>query len=382
MNYPKGFFAFGRNIGIKDKTLDFAVLYSQVPCEASAVFTLNNFPGAPIIVGKENIQNGKLQAIVVNSKNSNVATGIEGIEVARETCRRLAKSLGIEAENILPSSTGIIGVPLPKEKIYNACEEAREYLKEGNLEEFGQAIMTTDKKEKISKRNFSKNPGMIYGVAKGAGMIEPNMATMLSYIVTDVLPETGDLKTILLSAVNKSFNCLTIDSDTSTSDTVVLLCNGLSGKVSEEEFSSKLLEVCLELTKKIASDGEGVTKLIELKISSARDEVQAKKIGKSVLNSPLVKTAIYGGDPNWGRFVMAIGKVFDEPISFQALSIKIGNLEMKQATKERVVEMSNYLKSNSEIQIEISLGAGSIEKVFWGCDLSEGYIAENAYYST
>lgn len=380
MKQPSGFLSFGRNIGIKDQSLDFAVAYSQVVCSATAVFTQNNYPGAPILVGREHIRGGRLQAVVVNSKNANVATGEEGVWVARETCKILAQNLGIQAEHVLPSSTGVIGVPLPKEKIFVACSTAKNYLKENNLEEFAEAILTTDTRKKISYRTYKD--GVIFGVAKGAGMIEPNMATMLCYIFSDLLPETNDLYPLLKNAVDISFNCLSIDSDTSTSDTVALLCNGIKGKISISIFQQLLNEICIDLTKMIARDGEGATKLIELEVQNARDVSQARKIGKSIINSPLVKTAIYGGDPNWGRFIMAIGKVFDEKIPYEDLSIKLGSLEVKNANSETKEKLAKYLKSNEEILISLNLNQGNVNMKFWGCDLTEGYIKENAYYTT
>ena len=382
--YPLGFYSFGKNIGIKDATLDFSVIYSDVICDATAVFTQNNFPGSPVIIGREHIRDGKLQAIVINSKNSNVATGQKGIDDARKTCEVLAQNLGIRTEDILPSSTGVIGVPLPIEKILTACNSAKESLKIGNLEEVAQAIMTTDTKRKISFREIEVGgvKGTIYGMAKGAGMIEPNMATMLSYILSDLKPENGNLYDILKSSVDKSFNCMSIDTDTSTSDTVVLMCNGKAGFIPDSIFQKALDEICIDLTKQIASDGEGATKLIELDIFEAKNEMQAHKIGKSVINSPLVKTAIYGGDPNWGRFVMAIGKVFDEKIPFENLQIFIGGISVKGANKDTLKKLSDYLKTNSLISISIHLGSGNSSKRFWGCDLTEGYIQENAYYTT
>ena len=381
---PKGFLSFGKNIGIKDNTKDFAVIYSNVPCRAAAVFTQNNFPGAPIVIGRDHIKNGVLQAIVINSKNSNVATGEKGLQDALNTCKAISVSLGIKVEDVLPSSTGVIGVPLPIEKILNACKTAKEDLQEDALEEVATAIMTTDKQKKISIRNINKpeGNGIIYAIAKGAGMIEPNMATMLCFILTDIKIKTNNLQSILKRVADKTFNCLSIDTDTSTSDTVVLLSNELSIEVEENEFENVLLDICTDLTRKIARDGEGATKLIELSISDALNLDQAKKIGKSVLNSPLVKTAIYGGDPNWGRFVMAIGKVFDEVIDYDTLSLKIGGIDVKNATDIVKKKMSMYLKENSEIQVNISLGTGNVNSMFWGCDLTEGYIKENAYYTT
>jgi glutamate N-acetyltransferase / amino-acid N-acetyltransferase len=381
---PKGFLSYGKNIGIKDFSKDFAVIFSEKPCRAAAVFTQNNFPGAPIIVGREHIQDGILQAIVINSKNSNVATGDQGIKDARDICKVLATALNIQAENILPSSTGVIGVPLPIEIILNACKTAKTDLHQNSLEDVAEAIMTTDKKKKISVNQFQQNNevGVVFGIAKGAGMIEPNMATMLCFILTDLKIKSLNLQSILKRVVDKTFNCLSIDSDTSTSDTVVLMANESTVEVDEDQFEAMLYETCLDLTKKIAMDGEGATKLIEVCISKANSLEQAKKIGKSIINSPLVKTAIYGGDPNWGRFVMAIGKVFDEVISYDSLSLKLGGLEVKNASTEIKEKMSSYLKGNKEIRIDISLGQGDFQSTFWGCDLSEGYIKENAYYTT
>jgi glutamate N-acetyltransferase/amino-acid N-acetyltransferase len=212
-------------------------------------------------------------------------------------------------------------------------------------------------------------------------MIEPNMATMLSYILSD-WDVDQDLYSELKFCVDETFNCLSIDSDTSTSDTVVLMASGEAGILPSQIFRKALYEICLDLTKQIAMDGEGATKLIIVKVENAKNETQAIKIGKSILNSPLVKTAIYGGDPNWGRLVMAIGKVFDEPIPYENLQIHFGDLSVKDASTEQKILLSKYLKENTEINLKVNLGMGTSKKEFYGCDFTEGYIKENAYYTT
>ena len=315
MDYPPlrsvpGFSWLGINLGLKDQTLDFGVIASECKCTAAGVFTRNNFPGAPVTVGLENIQNGQLQAIVVNSKIANVATGIDGIEDAKNMCRWTGEALGIDPELVLPSSTGIIGRRLPVEKIHEGCKIIPEKLGSSPeyIDNFTRAIMTTDTHPKWCSASIENST--LLGVAKGAGMIEPNMATMLSFFVTDAKISSEQLQTILRRVVNQSFNRISIDSDTSTSDTVVILANGLAGPVDTEIFEKNLRNSSIQLAKEIARDGEGSTKLIELTVSGAKSQEMALQISKSIINSPLVKTAIHGADPNWGRFVIAVGKVF------------------------------------------------------------------------
>jgi glutamate N-acetyltransferase/amino-acid N-acetyltransferase len=382
-----GFSWLGRNIGIKDDRLDFGVAFSARPCAAAAVFTRNNFPGAPVIVGREHVAGGLLQAIVVNSKNANVATGASGVEHARRVCRQLAAALGIDPSLVLPSSTGVIGVPLPVEKLEAACREVPGALAGGRaaLEAFGRAIMTTDTRPKaVSVR---VGDAVLTGVAKGAGMIEPNMATMLSYFFTDARLAPRTLRAMLKRSVARSFNRISVDSDTSTSDTVVVMANGLAGAVPAAAFEAGLAEATIYLAKEIARDGEGATKLIELTVSEAPSANAALAFAKSVINSPLVKTAIYGADPNWGRFVMAIGKVFAHPVPIEGLSIEFGQerpplaISAASQSPELLARISAYLQ-RPEIKLAIRLGQGRHQETVWGCDLTEGYVKENAYYTT
>lgn len=384
-----GFSWFGKNIGIKDNTLDFGGILADVPCRAAGVFTRNTMPGAPILVGREHLRDGLLQAVIVNSKNANVATGRQGIEDSRKICRLVAASCGIEKELVLPSSTGVIGRRLPMEIIAGGCDNLKQDFGKTSrhVDDFARSIMTTDTRRKLVSAKVGG--ATLLGIAKGAGMIEPNMATMLCYFMTDAELPAHLLQPMLERAVNCSFNRISVDTDTSTSDTVVILANGLAGSVAPAEFEATLTAMSVFLAKEIARDGEGATKLIELLVSGAQTEEQALLTAKSVINSPLVKTAIYGADPNWGRFVMAIGKVFQFSVDINDLKIFFGagdnRLRIDAETLERnevpLREISEILKK-SEIQIEIVLGKGPYAERVWGCDLTEGYIEENAHYTT
>ncbi len=384
-----GFSFFGKNIGIKDDTLDFGGILSDCPCNAAAVFTQNTMPGAPVEVGKEHLRDGSLQAIIVNSKNANVATELQGIKDSKLICQLVAESCEIEPQAVLPSSTGVIGRYLPMEVVSKGCQGLKKDFGKTaqHAENFARSIMTTDSRAKwVSAR---VGDATLFAVAKGSGMIEPNMATMLSYFVTDAAIDSAQLQKMLLRIVNKSFNRISIDTDTSTSDTVVLMANGLAGTVDLPAFEIALQDMAIYLSKEIARDGEGASKLIELTVSGAQTQEQALLTAKSIINSPLVKTAIYGADPNWGRFVMAIGKVFHYKVSIRDLKILFGNDEKSllidadaiDRNEVKLDEISELLKKE-EVFIKVVLGNGAFSETVWGCDLTEGYIAENAYYTT
>lgn len=380
---PKGFYTCVKNLGIKDDTLDFTVIMSSTVANAAAMFTQSRFCGAPIPIGKQNVANGKLQCFVINSKNANVATGEEGIRNVQEIVNLVAHELAIAPENILPSSTGVIGHQLPMDKIRNGIINLKEQLVEGGLEKSAQAIMTTDTypKCKICKVGNAT----LVGIAKGSGMIEPNMATMLSYFVTDAEIPATTLQTIFKEAVNHSFNMVSVDTDTSTSDTVAIMANGLAGKVDIKQFTEALNNMSIDLAKEIARDGEGATKLVEVTVNASSSFVQAKKVAKSIVNSPLVKTAIFGKDANWGRIAMAIGKCEDEvELNPENISIYFGETLIYQGKPIDSVDLSviqDYLE-NSEIQIKVSLGLGKEEATVWGCDLSYDYVKINGSYTT
>jgi glutamate N-acetyltransferase/amino-acid N-acetyltransferase len=381
-HHPEGFLSLARNVGIKDHTLDLTVIYSTVRARAAAMFTRNRFPGAPVIVGKKHIAKGYVQALVINSKNANVAMGKQGIDNAVETCRIVGTELGVDPYEVLPFSTGVIGRPLPMDKIRAGLRGIRSELKPDNLKLAAEAIMTTDKYPKY----FSCQIGsaVIAGIAKGAGMIEPNMATMLVYLMTDAELPKAALRPLLRRVVDRTFNCMSIDTDTSTSDTVVLMANGLAGKVKLAQFEKGLLQVCEYLTKEIARSGEGATKLITVDIKGAKTATQAKRVAKCVVNSPLVKTAVYGSDPNWGRVIMAIGKTFDSSIDPAKVTIRFGetNVFRKGSPVDCDLEMLRQYLGQPEVCIGVELGIGKASARVWGCDLTEGYIKENAYYTT
>lgn len=380
--HPQGFLALAKNVGIKDATLDLTVIFSTVRARAAAMFTRNRFPGAPVIVGRKHIANGFAQALVINSKNANVAMGQQGIDNAVETCRIVGAELGIDPYDVMPFSTGVIGRPLPMDKLRSGLQGIKAELKPENLKLAAEAIMTTDMYPKYISAKVGKTT--VAGIAKGAGMIEPNMATMLVYLMTDAELPKATMKPMLKRVVDRTFNCMSIDTDTSTSDTVVLMANGLAGKVALASFEKALYRVCEYLTREIARNGEGVTKLITVDIKGAKNETQAKHVGKLVANSPLVKTAVYGCDPNWGRVIMAVGKSFDASIDPAKTTIRFGNTAVfkKGAPVGCDLEALRQYLGQTEVSIGVDLGIGKAMARVWGCDLTEGYVKENAYYTT
>ena len=381
-HHPRGFLSLAKNVGIKDSTLDLTVIYSTVRARAAAMFTRNRFPGAPVIVGRKHIADGFAQALVINSKNANVAMGKQGIDNAIETCRIVGDELGIDSYDVLPFSTGVIGRPLPMDKIRAGLRGIRSELKPDNLKLAAEAIMTTDMYPKFISVKVGK--AVIAGIAKGAGMIEPNMATMLVYLMTDAELPKAALRPMLRRVVDRTFNSMSIDTDTSTSDTVVLMANGLAGKVNLGQFEKGLLQVSEYLTREIARNGEGATKLITVDVKGAKTAVQAKRVAKSVVNSPLVKTAVYGCDPNWGRVIMAIGKSFDPSIEPAKVTIRFDdtNVFRKGSPVDCDLEVLKKYLGQAEVTITVELGIGKASARVWGCDLTEGYIKENAYYTT
>ena len=381
---PRGYLSVAKNIGIKDDTLDFTVIHSTARAAAVGMFTQSLFCGAPVIVGREHLADDHMHTLVVNSKNANVATGQRGVDDARATCRWVAQELGVAPEDVIPSSTGVIGHHLPMDRFQEAIVgQLRDDLRPDGLDVAAEAIMTTDTRPKrIAKRVGN---AVLAGIAKGAGMIEPDMATMLAFVFTDAALSPAVLRPMLQKAVHKSFNMISVDTDTSTSDTVIAMANGLAGEVDPDAFQAALDEVCIHLAKEVARDGEGASKLIEVAVTSARDDAQAKRIAKAIVNSPLVKTAVHGADPNWGRLAMAIGKCHEESdIRPELLRMAFGDTCVFALGEPKDVDLQaleTYLQA-PEVRIVVDLGLHDGQATAWGCDLTEEYVRINALYTT
>lgn len=380
--FPRGFRCASRNVGLKPTARDLTLFASDVDASAAAVFTRNHFPGAPIILGRETIRGGRLRAIIANSKVSNVATGIAGVENARRMASAAAAEVGTTADRVLVSSTGVIGVPLPIEKIVHGVIGMTAELQGDPM--FGaEGIMTTDTHPKAL--SASVGDATITWVAKGSGMIEPNMATMLAYIFTDAAFDAPTLDRLLRAAVAPSFNALSVDTDTSTSDTCAIMANGLAGPVDESAFAEVLRAGCVRMTEILARDGEGATRMIRVEVRGALNDAEAHVVAKSIVNSPLVKTMVHGADPNVGRLLMAVGKCFDCTIVPTSTSARINGFPVV-AQGERLPFDDAVVRetlSREIVDLEVELGVGSGSARVFGCDLTKGYVEENAaYYSS
>jgi glutamate N-acetyltransferase/amino-acid N-acetyltransferase len=379
---PQGFSTFITNLGIRDTTEDFVFLRSQVPCVADGVFTQSLFAGPSVTISRQNLQDGQAQGIIVISKNANVANGAVGLADAQEIIQLVAQETGIAPENLAIASTGVIGRRYPMEKIRTGLVGMGKNLTPADFDLAARGIMTTDTVPKIAARQVGN--AKVVGIAKGVGMIEPNMATMLAFFFTDAALPVNTLRKIFRSTVDQTFNCLSIDSDTSTSDSAVILANGLAGEVPETEFARALQEIAHDLVLKIARDGEGATKVIEVTVDSAANYTQAKRVAKAIVNSPLVKTAVYGADPNWGRVAMAIGKCEDErDINQDQVVIRFDDVQVYPNTfQAENLEKLKQIMSQEKVNIHVSLNIGEAIATVWGCDLTEGYVEINGKYST
>ena len=387
---PLGFSADGLHAGFKKKKLDFGWIVSEVPASVAGVYTTNKVIAAPLLVTKASIQKSqKLQAIVVNSGVANSCTGQQGLDAAYEMQRLTAQKLKIEPDLVGLASTGVIGEQLPMDALKNGLSQI---LVSGKSEDFAEAILTTDTCTKtcVVTEEFGSDLVTMAGVAKGSGMIHPNMATMLAFITCDANISSATLQAALSQHVETTFNQITVDGDTSTNDMVLVMANGcrqneeiLPDTEEFEKFSKMLRYLMADLAKKIAKDGEGATKLIEVNVLHAKDEQSGRMIAKSVVGSSLVKTAIFGQDPNWGRILAAIGYAGAD-VSVDNIDIWIEGIPVMQASSPVAFdpEETSDAMAGELLTLTIDLHDGDAEAQAWGCDLSYDYVKINALYRT
>lgn len=393
----QGFKAWGAHMGIKSKRRDLALIYSDVPANAAAVFTRNVVCAEPVKLSREHIKDGKLQAIICNSGNANACTGRQGWEGAVAMAEKTAKLLDISKESVLVASTGLIGEPFPTSKVLTGIEECVSKLSDrkiaGSLA--ANAILTTDTFAKEGFTSFELDGKQINmaGIAKGSGMIHPNMGTMLGFIICDAAISSKLLDKALREVVDRTFNMITVDGDTSTNDCVAIMSNGKAGneEITEEgqaydRFVQHLEKLCTHLAKLIVSDGEGSTKLVEYHVENAKTVDDARKIVRTISDSNLVKTAIFGTDPNWGRILAAAGRAgvtFDpEKVDlFIGPNRSVQIVDKGQPTNHSRASVKKEMKT-STITVILDLNEGSAEATGWGSDLSYEYIRINAEYTT
>ena len=387
---PLGFSADGLHAGFKKKKLDFGWIVSEVPASVAGVYTTNKVIAAPLLVTKASVQKSqKLQAIVVNSGVANSCTGQQGLDAAYEMQRLTAQKLKIEPDLVGLASTGVIGEQLPMNALKNGLSQI---LVSGKAEDFAEAILTTDTCTKtcVVTEEFGTDLVTMAGVAKGSGMIHPNMATMLAFITCDANISSATLQAALSQHVETTFNQITVDGDTSTNDMVLVMANGcrqneeiLPDTEEFEKFSKMLRYLMADLAKKIAKDGEGATKLIEVNVRHAKDEQSGRMIAKSVVGSSLVKTAIFGQDPNWGRILAAIGYAGAD-VSVDNIDIWIEGIPVMQASSPVAFdpEETSDAMAGELLTLTIDLHDGDTEAQAWGCDLSYDYVKINALYRT
>jgi glutamate N-acetyltransferase/amino-acid N-acetyltransferase len=393
LRLPSGFLFSACAAGIKASGRpDVALALVSGGASAAAMFTRNQVVAAPVTVGREHLRSsrGRVHAVIVNAGNANCATGKPGLAAARTVCTELAKKLGVKADNVFPSSTGIIGVPLPAAKITAAIPSLIASAQNGPeaFAAFAHAILTTDTRKKIACEVITRKGRSVTlaGAAKGAGMIHPNMATMLVYIFTDAVATPRELQQALRGAVDESFNNISIDGDTSTNDTVLLLSSRESGvplKSIRKEFEAALMNVCRSLAQQIVGDGEGVQHVVRLKIEQARTREDARQIARAIANSPLVKTAWAGADPNWGRMLAAIG-YSGVKVNPTRISIYLGPQQICRNGAAFAFDKSaaHQYMSQPAYEIRFTLGAGKAALDFLSCDLTAEYVRVNAEYST
>ena len=392
INVP-GFLANGISVGIKDgEKKDLGLIYSTIPAKVAAVFTKNTFKAAPVLIDAERVKKGLAQAIITNSGCANAATGKEGYLDALNVSAALSKQLKIKEEHILLGSTGVIGKRLPVKKIEGGISKLVKGLNEFGIEDAEEAMMTTDKYPKIAIRRgiVGARDITICGIAKGAGMIEPNMATLLTYVMTDALIDAKALSTVFHQAIDSTFNTISVDGCMSTNDTAIILANGLAGNNPLEKaqarlqrFRDMLSDVLMELAQAVVKDGEGATKFISVMVEGAKSRSDARRVAYSIANSNLVKTAFFGEDPNWGRIIAALGSS-GIPLEKEKVSLSIGGLPVFSQDTPASLNL-NKLKGifqKDRIDVHVQLGGGDKSYCVYTSDLSYDYVKINADYST
>lgn len=391
---PKGFRACGVAAGLKVGRDDMALVFSETPATAAALFTSNKVAAAPVLLDRERVASGRAQAIIANAGCANACTGPAGMDDAREMAAETARALGIDEGLVLVASTGVIGRRMPMDRIRTGIRAAAAALSPDGGEAAAKAILTTDTHEKRAcvRLDVGGVPVTVAGMCKGAGMIEPNLATMLAFVTTDAtIPDAALLGTALRDAANKSFNRVTVDGDQSTNDSLFLLANGASGAPALDAshpdwpaFREALCAVCLALAKQIAGDGEGATKLITVRVRGAVSDAQALLAAKTIANSPLVKTACFGGDPNWGRIVSAVGDsgIDIDPLKAQIFFDDAAVYDQGRIADEAMLKTLEEIVSHKTFAITVDLHLGPGDEIVYTCDLSYDYVKINGEYTS
>jgi glutamate N-acetyltransferase/amino-acid N-acetyltransferase len=380
---PHGFRVHTANVGLApDSRDDLAVIASDVPARVSAVFTRSRFAGPCVRLSRAAVVGGTARGVVVLATNANVATGAAGLADAVEVRRLVAGVLGADENDLLIASTGVIGRRYPMDRVRAGLATLPWPFPDADFDRAARAIMTTDTRPKLVTATIG--PATLVGIAKGVGMIEPDMATLLTYFCTDADVPGDWLDRTFRSVVDRTYNALSIDTDTSTSDTAAVFANGLAGPVPLAELAEALHAAALHLVREIAGDGEGAGKVIEVRVTGARDDAQAKRVGKAIVNSPLVKTAVHGADPNWGRVAMAIGKcVDDDDIDEDSVRIGFGEFQVYpgESGPDDLARVAAHLAGDTVV-IWADLGLAGGAFTVYGCDLTEGYVRLNSSYTT
>ena len=388
LKLPKGFTASGVRAGIRKKRPDLGLIVAEDGATAAAVFTQNKFQAAPVVLSKAALKKsgGRVKAVVVNAGCANAVTGKEGLDAAKRVRTRAAELLACPEEQIFLASTGVIGVVLPDKKVRDFLPDAVSRLSTGGVEALSHAILTTDVGPKIAQATFTLGGkrGRLVGVAKGAGMIHPNMATMLGFVMTDANLSAGALQKALRHAVDGSFNSISVDGDTSTNDTVLVMASGKLGndeRADLADFQRALDAVCRDLAWMIVRDGEGATRVMELEITGAKNDRDAKLAAHAVATSPLVKTALHGGDPNWGRILAAVGRS-GAKFSLRKISLHAGPVALVENGAPTAYKEKDAAKvfARERVPLRVNLGVGTARTVILSSDLGHDYVSLNADY--